>query len=473
MEFGSIINGQQVFSGKWLDVYNPYHQKKVGRVSTIDARTTEKILRDSHAIKINLTRYERYQILNRMADAIDRNAVVISKMITDESGLSIKDTTYEASRVSDVIRFSAIKTMEDDSQVFPCDISKNGKKRRIYTTRYPLKLIAAITPFNHPMNQVVHKIAPAIATNNKVVLKPSEKTPLSAYYFAQLALECGVPAGMINVINGDSTEVAEQMVKSDLVSLVTFTGSSEIGKRIAKNAGYKKLILELGGSSALIVLPDADLYEAADITVAGVFKNSGQRCSSIRRLLVHRDIADDFAKILVEKTQAIKYGDPYDPNTDMGTIISEEAAKQIEIRISATITQGAKCLIGHKRIGATYSPTVLDNVENHYAVIAQETFGPVAPIIRFDTLDQAIAIANDSPYGLSGAVVSNHWPSIQRVITELDTGTINVNEAPGYRLEWTPFGGVKDSGLGYKEGVIETMKAYTNVKTYSLPWDTP
>lgn len=472
MEFGSIINGKQIKTGHWLNVFNPFTGKQVGRVASVDTVMLDRVLRDTRKTKIRLTRYERYDILNKIANVLESRVDEVSRMITDETGLCLKDSRYEASRVSDVLRFSAMKTLDDDSQVFPCDVSKNGKARRIYTTREPLGLISAITPFNHPMNQVVHKIAPAIATNNTVVLKPSERTPLSAYYFAQVALDCGLPPNMLNVVNGNDLDaIAEMMTVHPDISMVSFTGGSRVGKIIASRAGYKKLVLELGGSSALLILEDADVDEAVEVTMAGTFKNSAQRCSAIRRILVHQSLADRFAEKLADKVKAIRYGDPYDPNTDMGTVITEEAATLMEARVGDAIARGAVCLAGNHRQGALFAPTVLDHVRNDFEVVARETFGPVAPIIRFNTLDEAIAIANDTDYGLTGGVVSNHWPSIQRVITELETGTVNVNEAPSYRLEWTPFGGVKDSGLGYKEGVIEAMKGYTYVKTYSLPWD--
>ncbi|MDN5213662.1 aldehyde dehydrogenase family protein [Fulvivirgaceae bacterium BMA12] len=473
LEYGSIVGGEEITTGSWIDVKNPYTNNLVGRVASIDEKLLLKIIADTRKTKLTMTRYERNRILNNMADAVEGRIDEISKLITDESGLSLKDTRYEASRVVDVLRFAAIKSFEDDSEVFPCDISKNGRNRRIYTTRCPLDLITAITPFNHPMNQVIHKIAPAIATNNTVILKPSEKTPLSAYYLAKLALECGLPPHALNVVNGPINDIAHELVSNDLVSLVSFTGSSKIGKLIAQNSGYKKVILELGGSSALLVLEDADIEEAVSITISGIFKNSAQRCTAIRRILVHKSLADDYGRRLAEKVSEISYGDPYDPNVDMGTVISESAAQEIENRVNEAIKLGATLLTGHARDGALYAPTVLDHVKNDFPLVAEETFGPVAPIIRFDTLEEAIDIANDTPYGLSGGVVSNHWPSIQKVITSLETGTVNVNEAPSYRLEWSPFGGVKDSGLGYKEGVIETMKGYTYVKTYSLPWDMP
>jgi phosphonoacetaldehyde dehydrogenase len=472
-EYGSIIGGRQAPSDSWVDVRNPYSGELVGRVASADRSTTEQVLQRARSANVHLQRFERHALLNRMAARLEEQAADVSRMITDESGLCLKDTQYEVQRASDVLRFAAIESLHDDSEVFPCDVTPVGRARRIYTTRQPLHLIAAITPFNHPLNQVVHKIAPAIATNNKTILKPSQLTPLSAYYVTQLALDCGMPPDMMNVVSGPTESVAETIVSSPLVDMITFTGGTATGKRIATIAGYKRLVLELGGSSAMLVLADADPVAAAGIAVTGVFKNSGQRCTAIRRLLLHESIADEFVRLLAERVQCLKFGDPYDPAVDVGTVISERAAAEIERRVELSTKQGAKVVIGHTRRGAVYAPTVLDHVRNNHPVVTCETFGPVAPVIRFRTLDEAIQIANDTEFGLSGAVVSNHWPSIQRVITELETGTVNVNEAPSYRLEWSPFGGVKSSGLGYKEGVIEAMKSMTYVKTYSLPWDKP
>lgn len=473
IEYGSPIGGQQETSGEWIDVTNPFTGRIVGRVASTSQQRVAQVAESMKGQRVDLTRRQRADVLNGMADQIDGRRDEVSRLITDEAGLSLADTRYEAGRVVDVLRFSAIKALDDDSEVFPCDITPHGRARRIYTTRQPLDLVSAITPFNHPMNQVAHKIAPAIAVGTPVLLKPSEKTPLSAYWLAQLALECGLPPVGLQVVNGPLEQVARTLITHDAVQMVTFTGSSTVGRAIAAQAGYKRLILELGGSSPLLVLADADIDEAVDIAVAGIFKNSGQRCTAIRRILVHRDLGDRFAEALAAKVGQIRCGDPYDELTDMGTVIDEEAAQRIEQRVQASVERGGRVLCGHQRQGALYPPTVIDGLENDFPVVCEETFGPVAAILRFDTLDEAIAIANDTEYGLSAGVVSNHWPSIQRCIGEIDAGTVNVNEAPSYRLEWTPFGGIKSSGLGYKEGVIETMKALTWVKTYSLPWDRP
>tara|TARA_B100000686_G_scaffold354528_1_gene465273 strand:+ start:5735 stop:7159 length:1425 start_codon:yes stop_codon:yes gene_type:complete len=472
-EFGSIVEGQQHSSGKWIDVYNPFTLEQTGRVAAIDPKAVNEIAKKMHDSDVRLSRHERHNILMKMSAEIESRSDDVSRLITDETGLARKDTRYEAQRVCDVLRFSAMAALQDDSEIFPCDISAQGRPRRIYTSRYPLRLITAITPFNHPMNQVAHKIGPAIATNNNVILKPSEKTPLSAYFLAELSIQCGLPVESLTVLNGSTKDLAKAMVTHELVDLVTFTGSSSVGRHLASLAKYKRLILELGGSSPLLVLEDADPAVAAQIAVAGIFKNSGQRCTAIRRIIVQEKIAAPFADSLKKEVALLRCGDPYDDKTDVGTVISETAARQIQARVENSLSQGSKLLIGNHREGALYHPTVLDKVNPAHDLVAQETFGPVAPIIRVDSFNEAIRLANDTCYGLSAGVVSNHWPSIQRAIGELEVGTVNINEAPSYRLETTPFGGIKASGLGYKEGVIETMKAMTYIKTYSLPWDQP
>ncbi|HXF47135.1 MAG TPA: phosphonoacetaldehyde dehydrogenase, partial [Burkholderiaceae bacterium] len=395
----------------------------------------------------------------------------IARAITLESGLCLKDTLYEVGRACDVLLFAAQQALVDDGQIFSCDLTAHGKRRKVYTLREPLLgVIAAITPFNHPLNQVVHKVAPAVATNNRIVVKPSEKTPLAALLLADVLYEAGLPPPMLSVLTGDPAEIATPMLTDPAVDLVTFTGGVAVGKRIAATAVYKRQVLELGGNDPLIVMEDADLGEAAALAASGSYKNSGQRCTAIKRMLVHERVADEFVARLVEQTRAVKYGDPLDPATDMGTVIDEAAAGAIEARVNDALARGARLLIGHQRRGALYAPTVLDRATAEMPLVQQETFGPVSPVIRFADIEQAIALANSTAYGLSSAVCTNRLDYVTRFVAELQVGTVNINEVPGYRLESTPFGGIKDSGLGYKEGVIEAMKSFTNVKTYSIPW---
>ena len=309
-----------------------------------------------------------------------------------------------------------------------------------------------------------------MATNNRIVLKPSEKTPLTALILADILYAAGLPPEMLSVVTGDPAEIADELLTSDDVDLVTFTGGVAIGKHIAARAVYKRQVLELGGNDPIIVMEDADIEEAASLAAAGSYKNSGQRCTAVKRILVHESVADQFTELLLEKTRAIRYGDPMDESMDMGTVIDEAAAKHFEAVVNEAIAQGARLLAGNVRRGALYSPTVLDRVDPAMRVVRQETFGPVSPIIRFGSIEEAIRISNGTAYGLSSAVCTNRLDYITRLVRELNVGTVNVREVPGYRLEMTPFGGIKDSGLGYKEGVLEAMKSFCNTKTYSLPW---
>lgn len=465
------INGERVQRDRTLAIENPYTRERIGHVPMAQVQDVRRAFEVAAAYRPRLTRYERSNILRRAADLVVRETERISELITLESGLCSKDSVYEVGRVRDVLLFGADAVLHDDGQIFSCDITPHGRQRRVYTQRDPLLgVISAITPFNHPMNQVAHKIVPAVATNNRVVLKPSEKVPLSALLFADLLYEAGLPPPMFQVVTGDPAEIAQELLTNEHIDLVTFTGGVSIGKHIARTVGYRRMVLELGGNDPLIVMDDADLDEAASLAVAGSYKNSGQRCTAVKRMLVHAAVADEFVERLVYKSREWRHGNPADPTMDMGTVIDEQAARLFESRVTQAVSQGARLLLGNVRDGALYSPTVLDHVRPEMTVVREETFGPVSPVIRFETLDEAIGIVNGTVYGLSSAVCTNRLDVITRLVQELHVGSLNVREVPGYRLELTPFGGIKDSGLGYKEGVQEAMKSFTNVKTYSLPW---
>ena len=467
------IAGEKVGAGRdrVVEVFNPFTHQRIGCVPKATLEEVRAALATAHAYRPTLTRYERAAILNKAAALIRERLDDVSQLITAESGLCVKDSLYEAGRVSDVLLFGANEALKDDGQIFSCDLTPHGKKRRVFTQRSPLLgVISAITPFNHPMNQVAHKLVPSIATNNRMVLKPSEKVPFSAIYFADLLYEAGLPPQMLSVVTGDPREIADELITNEHVDLVTFTGGVAIGKYIASKAGYRRIVLELGGNDPIIVMEDADLDEASTLAVQGSYKNSGQRCTAVKRLLVHEAVAKRFTDLVVDKTKAWKFGDPQDKANDMGTVIDEQAAMLFEARVNEAVAQGAKLLAGNTREGALYAPTVLANVQPTMTVAREETFGPVSPIITFRTIDEAIAISNGTAYGLSSAVCTNRLDYITRFVAELQVGSVNVREVPGYRLELTPFGGIKDSGLGYKEGVQEAMKSFTNLKTYSLPW---
>ncbi len=317
---------------------------------------------------------------------------------------------------------------------------------------------------------MAHKVAPSIATNNRMVLKPSEKTPLSALLLADMLYEAGLPPEMFSVVTGDPREIADELLTHADVDLVTFTGGVAIGKYIAAKAVYKRQVLELGGNDPLIVMEDADLEEAATLAALGSYKNSGQRCTAIKRMLVHEPVARRFIELLVAKSRAVKYGDPMDPKTDMGTVIDEAAAQSFEARVNEAVAAGRAAAVRQRPQRGAVLPDRARPRRPEMTVVTQETFGPVSPVIRFASIDEAMRIANSTAYGLSSAVCTNRLDYITRFITDLKVGSVNVREVPGYRLELTPFGGIKDSGLGYKEGVQEAIKSFTNTKTYSLPW---
>ena len=454
-----------------IPVVNPFTGAVIASVPKATLAEVRQAIAIAHAYRPRLTRFERANILNRCATLVRDRTPQIAALISAESGLCLKDATYEAGRVADVLGFGANECLKDDGQIFSCDLTPHGRKRRVYTQRDPLLgVITAITPFNHPMNQVAHKVVPSIATNNRMVLKPSEKVPLSALLFADLLYEAGLPPEMLAVVTGDPREIADELITNPQVDLITFTGGVAIGKAIAAKAGYRRMVLELGGNDPIIVMEDADLDEASTLAVQGSYKNSGQRCTAVKRLLVHQAVAARFTELVVEKTRAWRCGDPADASVEMGTVIDEAAARLFEARVNEAVAQGARLLFGNRRDGALYAPTVLDRVRPDMTLVLHETFGPVSPIITFASIDEAIHISNGTAYGLSSAVCTNRLDHITRFVAELQVGTVNVREVPGYRLELTPFGGIKDSGLGHKEGVQEAMKGFTNVKTYSLPW---
>ena len=465
------IAGEKLHSERVIEIRYPYTGEVVATVPKATVEDVRRALRIARQYQPKLTRHERYRILMRAGDIIASRRDEIARTITLESGLCLKDTLYEVGRASDVLLFSAHQALVDDGQVFSCDLTHHGKSRRVYTVREPLLgAISAITPFNHPLNQVIHKVAPSVATNNRMVLKPTEKTPLAALLLADVLYEAGLPPEMLSVVTGDPKEIADEMLTSPDADMVTFTGGVAVGKYIAAKAVYKRQILELGGNDPLIVMDDADPVKAAELAANGSYKNSGQRCTAVKRMLVHEKIAEEFVAELVKKTEAWTCGDPLDPTMDMGTVIDERSATRFEKLVNDALAQGARLRAGNRRSGAQYSPTVIDRVRPEMDVVKHETFGPVSPVMTFKDIDEAIGMVNATAYGLSSGVCTNRMDDIMRFVRELQVGSVNVWEVPGYRLEVTPFGGIKDSGLGYKEGVQECCKSFTNLKTYSIPW---
>lgn len=468
------IGGKKVATDAIVPVHYPYTNEIVGTVPAGRAEHAAEAFRVAAAFKSKLTRYERQKILFRAAELIRAKSHDLSRLITLELGLSLKDSAYECGRATDVFSLAGQLAILDDGQIFSCDVTPQGKPRKIFTKREPVGVVSAITPFNHPLNMVAHKVAPAIAANNCIVVKPTELTPLTALALADILYEAGLPPEMLQVVTGWPDDIGDEMVTNANISVITFTGGVRVGKMIAAKAGYKRAALELGGNDPLIVLndlSDGDLDKAAELAVAGATKNSGQRCTAVKRILVQHKIADKFVELVLGKAMKIKFGDPMDPDTDLGCVVHEDAARLFELRVHKAAGQGAKILYDPGRKGAVLPPITIDHVPHTSELVFEETFGPIIPIVRVPDDDtDVIAISNSTPFGLSSGVCTNDLRRATRFIEGLNVGTVNIWEVPGYRIEMSPFGGIKDSGNGIKEGVLEAMKFFSNVKTWSLPW---
>ena len=468
------IGGRKVDADGVVPVHYPYTDEIIGTVPAGRAEHAAQAFAIAAAYKPKLLRYERQQILFRAAELIRGRKDQLSGLITLELGLSKKDSLYEVGRACDVYSLAGQLAILDDGQIFSCDLTPQGKPRKIFTKREPVGVISAITPFNHPLNMVSHKVAPAIASNNCIVCKPTELTPLTALALADILYEAGLPPEMFQVVTGWPQDIGGEMVTNHNINVITFTGGVKVGKIIAAKAGYKRAALELGGNDPLIVLDDLagdDLDRAAELAVAGSTRNSGQRCTAVKRILVQERVADRFVELVLARARKIKFGDPMDPATDLGTVVHEEAAKLFEKRVHMAAEQGAKVLYDPGRKGAVLPPITVDFVPHTSELVMEETFGPVIPIVRVPNDDaEVIRISNSTAFGLSSGVCTNSLPRITRFIEGLNVGTVNIWEVPGYRIEMSPFGGIKDSGNGIKEGVMEAMKFFTNVKTWSLPW---
>ena len=468
------IGGKKVDAEGVVPVHYPYTNEVIGTVPAGTAEHAARAFEIARNYKPKLTRYERQQILFRTAELIRSKKDELSDLITLELGLSKKDSLYEVGRAYDVYSLAGQLCILDDGQIFSCDLTPQGKPRKIFTKREPVGVISAITPFNHPLNMVSHKVAPAIATNNCVVAKPTELTPLTCIALADILYEAGLPPEMFQVVTGWPDDIGDEMVTNDNIDIITFTGGVRVGKIIAGKAGYKRAALELGGNDPLIILDDlsdSDLDKAAELAAAGATRNSGQRCTAVKRILVQERVADKFVEKVLAKAKAIKFGDPMNPDTDLGTVVHELAARTFEDRVHKAAEQGAKILYNPGRQGALLPPITVDFVPHQSELVFEETFGPIVPVVRVPNDDaEVIRISNSTPFGLSSGVCTNNLSRITKFIEGLNVGTVNIWEVPGYRIEMSPFGGIKDSGNGVKEGVMEAMKFFTNVKTWSLPW---
>jgi putative phosphonoacetaldehyde dehydrogenase len=468
------IAGRKVDTKARIEVRYPFTDEVIGTVPAGTAEHAREAFAIAAAYQPVLTRYERQKILLNVARIIDERKAELAPIITAELGISLADALYECGRAYDVYTLAGQMCIHDDGEIFSCDLTPHGKQRKIFTTREPLRAISAITPFNHPLNMVSHKIAPAIATNNCIVVKPTELTPLTAIWLADAIYEAGLPPQMLSVVTGLPGDIGDEMITNPDFELITFTGGVPVGKMIAAKAVYKRQVLELGGNDPLIIcsdLSEADLAKAADLAVAGATKNSGQRCTAVKRILVQESVADRFVPLVLERAKKLRFGDPMDAQAELGCVVHARAAETFENRVHEAEAMGARILYHPGRKGALLPPIVVDHVPHESTLVVEETFGPIIPIVRVPDSDaETMRISNSTAFGLSSGVCTNDFNRMRGYIKGLVVGTVNIWEVPGYRIEMSPFGGIKDSGNGYKEGVIEAMKSFTNVKTFSLPW---
>lgn len=445
-------------------VINPFNGKIVGTYPLLSKDQVQQSILRLTKYKRNLSLRQISKCLNNLADTISQNKHQYSRLITSEAGLCLKDTMHEVSRAVNVIKLSADSALRLDNYIESENFMMSNTEYTADVIRDPVGIVACITPFNHPLNQVVHKVCPALASNNACLLKPSEKTPMTAFMFVDDALKCGIPPEMLQIVTGDAALVGKQICESDKISMISFTGSTKVGEIFTRNSGIKKLSLELGGNDALLVMPDANIEEAVDIAAEGCYRNSGQRCSAVKRIFVHSDIYAAFCEQLVRKTKTYLSGDPMNSSTDIGTVISEEAAIEIESRIQQAVNTGARLLCGGRRTGALLEPSVVVDVDPASQLVKSETFGPVAAVMKFEDYEHALKMINNTAYGLNSAIVTNDDLVIQDFISRVNVGGIRVNLPPGFRSENVPFGGNKSSGYG-RSGVWPSILEMTNQKT--------
>jgi glyceraldehyde-3-phosphate dehydrogenase (NADP+) len=414
--------------------------------------------------------YDRAQILYKAAGLISDRLEEFARMIAREGSKTINEARKEASRCVNTITCSAEEAKRILGETIPWDSFPGGEKRRGYYYRFPIGVVLAITPFNDPLNLVAHKLGPAIAAGNSVILKPATVTPLSAIMLVEVLLEAGLPSNAVQVITGYGSRIGDQLVSDERVRMVSFTGGVEAGKQIASKAGIKKIGMELGSDSPVIVWKDADLQLAVESCVSGAFWAAGQNCIGVQRLLVHNDIYDEFKTKFVELTNTYKIGDKLDESTQMGPMITETEAKRVEQWVKDAVVGGANLLTGGGRTGALVEPTVLENVPDDAKVHCEEVFGPTVNLYKVDDLEKAIAQANALPYGLLAAIFTRDLETAFKAAYDLDCGGVMINDSTDYRLDSMPFGGVKYSGLG-REGLKFSLQEMTEPKVicFNLP----
>ena len=449
-----------------IPVYNSYTGEIIG---TVPQSTKQDVLRALDVAKIGeaigkkMPASKRIAILRKGVTIMEREFDVLSNLIATEGIKTIVQARKEVTRAINTMQLSAEEAGRIIGATIPFNAVLGSEDRFGYETKDPIGIVVAITPFNDPLNLVCHKLGPAIAAGNPVILKPSDYTPLVAIKFGEILFEAGLPKEMLSIITGSPETFGDSLISDERIRLISFTGGIEAAKVIQRKAGLKKIVMELGSNSPVIVLSDADLEEAVQSCVSGAFFASGQNCVGVKRIFVEESIYDSFLNNFSQLTATLKIGSPVSEDTDIGPIISKESIHQIDRFITESTKHGAKIISGGKTIGNCYTPTILEADCNNDIANCKEVFGPVVTISKVKNLDQAIASCNKSPFGLHTAIFTNNINNAHKAINELDCAGVMVNDSTDYRIDAMPFGGVKSSGMG-REGVKSAIEAMSETK---------
>jgi acyl-CoA reductase-like NAD-dependent aldehyde dehydrogenase len=461
-----FLAGQWVDKAKKIEVRNPFDNSVIDTVPRADAEDLEKALvyaERGARMMAKLTSYERWRILRQAADMIAARNEELGQLISKEEGKIIGEGRGEANRAVETIMGSAEEAKRLHGETVPLDADPTGAKKFGFTLRVPCGVVAAIAPFNFPLNLVAHKVGPALAAGNSVIIKPASDTPLSALKLTEILLEAGLPPEGIQCITGSGGEIGDALVADRRVRKVTFTGSREVGDRICHMAGIKKVTMELGSNSPLIIMPDADLQKVAAAVALTGYGNAGQTCISTQRVLAANKVYGDFLNVLKPKVEALTTGNPLDEKSKVGPMVKESEAVRVDNWINEAVAGGARLLAGGGRRGAIYTPAVVADVDPNMRISRDELFGPAVAVTPFDTIDEAIALANDSVYGLSAGIFTENIEWAMKFAREAEAGNLHVNWGTQWRVDLMPYGGLKDSGFG-KEGPKYAVQEMSELK---------
>jgi acyl-CoA reductase-like NAD-dependent aldehyde dehydrogenase len=466
MAAGLFIGGRWVEGGPRIEVRNKYSGEVIGTVPEARREEVEAGVAAAHQaaeVMADLPAHRRGEVLRKAAELIRARREEFARTIAAEAGKALKYARVEVDRAVSTFTVASEEAKRVHGETVPMDAVPAGEGYFGFWIRRPVGVVAAITPFNFPLNLVAHKVAPALAAGNAVVLKPASTTPLTAVLLCRVLEEAGLPAGALNLVVGPGSTVGEWLATDPRVAKISFTGSPPVGRRITEIAGIKKVTLELGNTSPVVVAPDVDLEFVARRCAVGAYYNSGQVCISVQRIYTAGPAYQPFLERFVRASEDMVVGDPLDERVDVGPMIDEREARRIEAWVEEALAGGARVLTGHRREGAVYWPTVLTDVRPDMKVVAQEAFAPVASVIACDDFDQALEQANATEYGLQAAVFTRDVDRVFRAVRKLNFGGVIINDTPAYRADHMPYGGVRGSGIG-REGVRYAMEEMTNIQ---------